>query len=128
MSTYFASIYVPTLAVYKLFFPLEQALEQTKKAWSTVIRIACGGDTGAFAYAYNARDMELMPDAGVSIEDVLTNSSLHEWEACGRKKCERRFGCLNEGVAADIFALDADPRVDPDPLRKISFVMKDTKV
>ena len=122
------SIYVPTLAVYELFFPMEQSLKQTKKAWSMGIKIACGGDTGAFAHGDNAREMELMLEAGLPIGDVLTNTTLHGWEACGGDKCGRRFGWLEEGVAADIVALGGDPRVDPGALRKVSFVMKDAKV
>ena len=122
------SIYVPTLAVYELFFPMEHALEQTKKACSMGIKIACGGDTGAFDHGQNAREMELMLKAGLPIEEVLTNATLHGWEACGGEKCGKKFGWLEEGAAADIVALDADPRVEPGALRKISFVMKDAKV
>jgi imidazolonepropionase-like amidohydrolase len=122
------SIYVPTLATYELFFPLAEALRRTKKAWDVGIKIACGGDTGAFAHGDNAREMELMLEAGLPTGDVLTSATLHGWEACGGDKCGRRFGSLEDGAAADIVALDSDPRADIGALRKVSFVMKDAKV
>ena len=122
------TVYVPTLAVCELFFPMETALKQTNKAWEMGIKIACGGDTGAFDHGENAREMELMLEAGMPIEVVLASTTLHGWEACGGDQCGRRFGWLEEGAAADIVALDADPRVDPGALRKVSFVMKDAKV
>jgi imidazolonepropionase-like amidohydrolase len=122
------AIYVPTLAVYELFYPMDQALRRTKKAFDEGIKIACGGDTGAFAHGDNAREMELMLEAGVPMEEVLTSATLHGWEACGGEKCGRKFDWLEEGVAADVVALDSDPRDDVGALRKVSFVMKDAKV
>jgi imidazolonepropionase-like amidohydrolase len=122
------TIYVPTLAVYELFFPMDLALRRTKRAFDMGIKIACGGDTGAVAHGDNAREMELMIEAGVPIEQVLTSATLHGWEACGGDQCGRRFGWIEEGVAADIIALESDPREDTGALRKVSFVMKDAKV
>lgn len=122
------SIYVPTLAVIELFFPMDEALKKTKKAFDVGVKIACGGDTGAFDHGENAREMELLLKAGVPIEEVLTSATLHGWEACGGDKCGRKFGWLEEGVAADVVALDSDPRKDVGALRKVSFVMKDAKV
>jgi imidazolonepropionase-like amidohydrolase len=121
------TIYAPTLAVYELFFPMDEALKRTKNAFDVGIKIACGGDTGAFDHGENAREMELMLKAGVPIEEVLTSATLHGWEACGGDRCGRKFGWL-EGVAADVAALDSDPRKDVSALRKVSFVMKDAKV
>jgi imidazolonepropionase-like amidohydrolase len=123
-----STIYVPTLAVYELFLPLDEALKRTKKAFEVGVKVACGGDTGAFDHRNNAREMELMLKAGVPLEEVLTSATLHGWEACGGDRCGRRFGWLEEGAAADLVALDADPREDVGALRKVSFVMKDAQV
>ena len=89
ISTHFASIYI--LTSYELFFLLEQALKQTKKSWSIGIKIVYGGDTGAFASCDNAQEMKLMLAGALRMEDVLTDSSLYEWQACGREKSGRIF-------------------------------------
>ncbi|KAL1969666.1 hypothetical protein VTN77DRAFT_8219 [Rasamsonia byssochlamydoides] len=124
------TIFVPTLAVLEQMAPHEMGkiLAHTKKAWEMGIKLACGGDTGAFAHGDNAREMELMVQAGVPLEEVLTAATLHGWEACGGDRCGRRFGWFERGVAADIIALDGDPRSDLGALRKVQFVMKDGRV
>jgi imidazolonepropionase-like amidohydrolase len=61
----------------------------------------------------------------VPVEEALASATLQGWEACGGDKCGRRFGWLEEGAAADIFALDADPREDAGAFRKASFVNRD---
>jgi len=125
-------IFVPTLAVCERFHGPRMAdiLHNTKRAWEMGIKLACGGDTGTYPHGENARELELMMDAGVPLEDVLHAATVGGWESCGGDRCGRRFGWFAEGVAADIIGLDADPR-DPgvkNALRKVSFVMKDAKV
>jgi imidazolonepropionase-like amidohydrolase len=74
--------------------------------------------------------MELMLEAGVPLEDVLYAATKGGWESCGGDRCGRRFGWFAAGVAADIIALDADPRLPgvKDVFRRVDFVMKDAKV
>ncbi|KAF2102148.1 hypothetical protein NA57DRAFT_64724 [Rhizodiscina lignyota] len=121
-------IFVPTLAVLELFLPMEAILAHTRKAWDMGIKLACGGDTGAFDHGQNAREIELFIEAGIPLEEVLTASTLHGWETCGGELCGRKFGCLEEGWAADLVALEGDPREDTDSLRRVEFVMKDGRV
>ena len=71
---------------------------------------------------------ELMLQAGIPLEEVLTAATLHGWDACGGAWCGRKFGWIEEGCAADIVALGTDPRVDAGALRNVQFVMKDGKV
>jgi imidazolonepropionase-like amidohydrolase len=125
------TIFVPTLAILEQLIPdddMGKILAHTKKAWEMGIKLACGGDTGAFPHGDNAREMELMVQAGVPLEEVLTAATLHGWEACGGDRCGRKFGWFEKGVAADIIALDGDPRSDVGALRKVQFVMKDGRV
>ena len=122
------TIFVPTLAVLELYVPIEPLLKQVKAAYQGGIKMACGGDTGAFAHGENARELELMLQAGVPLEDVLVAATVHGWEACGGDWCGRRFGWWEVGCAADIVALDEDVREDVGALRKVGFVMKDAKV
>jgi imidazolonepropionase-like amidohydrolase len=125
-------IFVPTLAVMELFKsrggPFEELLAYTKKAHQMGIKLACGGDTGAFNHGENAREIELMLEAGIPLVDVLQAATLHGWEACGGKLCGRDFGFWEVGAAADIIALDGDPREHVSALRKVDFVMKDGKI
>ena len=124
------TIMVPTLAIAERLhakrFPL--ILKQLKKAHDMGIRLACGGDVGTFPHGDNAREMELMLEAGIPLVDVLEAGTVGGWDACGGDLCGRRFGWWDAGCAADIIALDGDPRKDVGALRRVSFVMKDAKV
>lgn len=124
------TIYVPTLAVIesqaKGLVPAAQAI--VKRAFDMGVRFAAGGDTGAFNHGLGAREMELMIEAGIPVEDVLEACMLGGWESCGKEACGYRFGWLEKGNRADIIALDTDPRVDKKALRKVNFVMKDAHV
>jgi imidazolonepropionase-like amidohydrolase len=123
-------IMVPTLAVLERLQneKLPQILAQTKKAHDAGVRIACGGDTGTFSHGENAREMELMVEAGIPIEDVLESCTVGGWESCGGELSGYSFGWFEKGCRADIIALNADPRDDEDALRKVDFVMKDAKI
>jgi imidazolonepropionase-like amidohydrolase len=130
-------IFVPTLSVFEQVWrhgsndsdrgeqKFQTVLAHTKAAYDKGIKLACGGDTGAFSHGDNAREIELMVEAGVPLLDILQAATLHGWEACGSELCGRRFGSLEKGFAADIIALDGDLLQDLGALRKVSFVMKD---
>lgn len=124
------TIFVPTLAVTETLRPgqVGDAQKQAKKAWDMGVRFAAGGDTGAFNHGEGAREMELLLQAGLPVEDVLEACMVGGWESCGRDLCGHRFGWFEKGNRADIIALETDPRADQNALRKVSFVMKDAKV
>ncbi|TQV93410.1 hypothetical protein V2A60_010180 [Cordyceps javanica] len=123
-------IYVPTLAVVESDAKpkLSQVKAIAKKAHAMGVRLAAGGDTGAFNHGHGAREMELLVEAGIPVEDVLEACMLGGWESCGKDACGYRFGWLEKGNRADIIALDTDPRVDDKAFRKVNFVMKDAHV
>ncbi len=125
------TIWVPTLATAEEDFEaekLERCKKAVKEAFDKGVRLAAGGDAGVFNHGLNAREMEIMMEAGIPVEDVLVAGTYTGWQACGGDRCGYRFGCWEEGNRADIIALDADPRKDPKALRKVSFVMKDGRV
>lgn len=122
------TIFVPTLAVVELFIDVNPVLAQVKEAFEYGIKLAAGGDTGAFAHGENAREIELMYEAGIPLEEVLSAATLHGWEACGGDWCGRKFGCVEEGWAADIVALSSDVRENIKALRQVEYVMKDGKI
>ncbi|KAK3672008.1 hypothetical protein LTR78_008183 [Recurvomyces mirabilis] len=128
------TIFVPTLAVVETAVSKEQMREvmaQTKEAYDRGIKLACGGDTGAFAHGDNAREMELFLEAGIPLEEVLYSATVRGWEACGGDWCGRKFGWVEEGVAADFVGFKEDLRAkgvaEGGGLRKVEFVMKDAK-
>ncbi|KAK3372007.1 hypothetical protein B0H63DRAFT_285892 [Podospora didyma] len=124
-------IWVPTLAIGEIEVPddMFQAHKvAVKKAHESGVRLATGGDTGPFNHGLNAREMEIMIEAGVPVEDVLEACTVGGWEACGGDLCGFRFGWFEKGNRADIIALDTDPRMDKKALRKVSFVMKDGRI
>ncbi|OTA92582.1 hypothetical protein M434DRAFT_74419 [Hypoxylon sp. CO27-5] len=124
------TIFVPTLAVLQVSLSnddraMKTILDHTKAAYDRGIKLAAGGDTGAFAHGENVLELELMAKAGIPVLDVLQAATLHGWEACGGDLCGRKFGFLDEGFAADIIAVEGDPTKDFNALRKVRFVMKD---
>lgn len=125
-------ILVPTLAILERLHPptyfRDVIMRNVRRARELGVRFACGGDTGTFNHGENAREMELMIECGLSIEDVLEAATVGGWAACGADLCGRKFGVLEVGAQADIIALASDPRSDKDALRKVSFVMADAKV
>ncbi|KAL2169705.1 hypothetical protein VTG60DRAFT_5758 [Thermothelomyces hinnuleus] len=125
------TIWVPTLATAEEGFDehkFERCKTAVKEAFDRGVRLAAGGDTGVFNHGRNCREMEIMIEAGIPVEDVLVAGTYTGWHACGGDASGFRFGWWDEGNRADIVALDADPREDPKALRKVSFVMKDGRV
>ncbi|GME31794.1 Amidohydrolase 1 [Neofusicoccum parvum] len=123
-------VFVPTLAVCeRLHKPrFKQILAQTTKAYEMGVRFAAGGDTGTYPHGENIREVELMIEAGMKVEDALESCMVGGWEACGGDWCGVKFGWFEPGTRADIIALEGDPREDVGALRRVSFVMKDATV
>lgn len=123
---------VPTLGVMEIYVPAEpfrnEVMSITRKAWNLGIELAVGPDSGPAPHGQNAREIELMVDAGVPLEVVLKAATIGGWKACGGEWCGRRFGWWETGVAADIIGLNGKPKDDIACMRKVDFVMKDGKV
>ncbi|ORY32281.1 hypothetical protein BCR39DRAFT_479075 [Naematelia encephala] len=127
-------IYVPTLSVLEVEKGtigdegIAFAKKKVKAAYDAGVRLACGGDTGASPHGQNIREVEMMVDAGIPVQEALRGATLGGWEACGGDWCGRRFGWIAEGCAADLVGLVGDPRQGLECLRKVKFVMKDGRV
>ncbi|KAH8885272.1 hypothetical protein GQ53DRAFT_660031 [Thozetella sp. PMI_491] len=123
-------IMVPTLAIAEKLHArrFDEILKQVKRAHELGVRLACGGDTGTYPHGDNVRELELMIEAGIPVAEVLESCTVGGWESCGGDLCGRRFGWFEEGLQADIIALDENPKVSRKALRSVSFVMKDAKV
>ncbi|KAG4429848.1 hypothetical protein IFR05_014671 [Cadophora sp. M221] len=123
-------ILCPMLSSAEVLQPqrLPALLKKTRRAYDLGVRLACGGDMGALIHGDNVREMELMVECGIPVEDVLESCMVAGWESCGGDLCGKRFGWFQEGTQADIVALEIDPRVDIGALREVDFVMKDAKI
>jgi imidazolonepropionase-like amidohydrolase len=125
------TVWVPTLATAEIATTDEiyrWCKAAVKKAHDQGVLLAAGGDTGTFNHGLNAREMEIMVESGIPVEDALVAGTIRGWAACGKDQCGFRFGWFEEGNRADIIALETDPREDARALRKVSFVMKDGRV
>ena len=120
-------VFVPTLAICERIHAkrFHEIMDQTKLAIKLGVRFACGGDTGTYPHGQSVREMELLMEAGMALEDALESCTVGGWEACGQDLCGMRFGWLEKGLRADIIALRTDPREDNKALRRVDFVMKD---
>ncbi|EXJ92793.1 hypothetical protein A1O3_01346 [Capronia epimyces CBS 606.96] len=123
-------VFVPTLAVCERVHAKRfgEILAQSALAMKLGVRFAVGGDTGTYPHGQGVRELELLIQAGMSLEDALESCTVGGWESCGKDLCGMRFGWFEKGLRADLIALRTDPRVDDKALRRVDFVMKDATV
>lgn len=87
--------------------------------------IACGSDAGVFAHGTNAREIELLADAGLSPADALRSATAVAAAVIGE---ERSLGRVAEGHRADLVVLRADPLADVRALRSVVLVIQGGRV
>lgn len=124
------TIWVPTMATAEMLpaAMFDECKKRVGRAYERGVKIAAGGDTGTFNHGLNVREIEILIDSGMKLEDALEAATVVGWEACGGELSGFKFGWFEKGNRADIIALETDPREDKKALRKISFVMKDGRV
>lgn len=92
------------------------------KALEAGVTICFGGDVGVYAHGDNVRELEMMVDYGMGVEQALKTATsgnadiFHIGDTVGR---------IRAGLLADIIAVDGDPTVNISDLRNIQLVMKD---
>lgn len=123
-------VFVPTLAICERVHAkrFHEIMDQTRLAIKLGVRFAAGGDTGTYPHGQSVRELELLVEAGMSLEEALEAATVGGWESCGGDLCGMRFGWFEKGLRADIIALRNDPRQDIKALRRVDFVMKDATV
>ena len=90
-------------------------------------QIAAGSDTGApgVYHGRNARELELMAEAGMPNMDIIVAATKVASECCGISK---EVGTVEVGKLADIIAVDGDPLMSIKVLGQVGFVMKEGEV
>jgi imidazolonepropionase-like amidohydrolase len=91
------------------------------KAQKAGVRYAFGTDSGVSAHGDNAREFELMVEAGVAPIDAIRAATLTPAKILG---VEADSGRIAPGLYADIVAVMGDPLANISLLRDVRFVMK----
>jgi len=108
--------------------PLPAGLEQERKAFAAAraakVALCVGGDVGVFAHGDNAREMELMQEAGMPALDVLAAATSVNAKAF---RVDDKVGAIRAGLLADLVAVQGDPSTDIRAVRRVTLVMKGGK-
>lgn len=100
------------------------------RAHKAGVKIAFGTDCGVGPHGQNARELELMVEAGMSRAEVLRSATIVAAELCG---LEAQVGTLERGKAADFIGVASSPLDDISALREVvvvarnGVVVKDTR-
>jgi imidazolonepropionase-like amidohydrolase len=92
------------------------------RAYKSGVPIAFGTDTGVSAHGENAREFELMVQAGMPAMEAIKAATFH-----GAKllRIENDLGTVEKGKIADLIAVQGDPVQNIALLKDVKFVMKD---
>src|SRR3954470_12926034 len=90
-----------------------------KAALDAGVTILSGSDVGVFPHGDNAREIEMMVAYGMRPVDALKSAT-----SIAGKVLHMNIGRVQQGMFADLIAVDGDPAKDIAALRRVKFVMK----
>ncbi|MEZ6023572.1 MAG: amidohydrolase family protein [Hyphomonadaceae bacterium] len=91
-----------------------------RRARAAGVRIAFGTDTGVSPHGMNAREFQLMVEAGFTPLQAIQAATIN---AADHLQLDGVTGRIAPGYAADIIAVDGDPLADVATLMNVRFVM-----
>jgi imidazolonepropionase-like amidohydrolase len=100
-------------------------LDMLRRAHEGGVTIAFGTDSGVGPHGTNARELELMVEAGMTPAEALRAATV---TAAEHLALADEIGRLAPGMAADLIAVPADPLADISVMRAVPFVMKGGEV
>jgi imidazolonepropionase-like amidohydrolase len=92
------------------------------KAYRGGVKILFGTDTGVSAHGDNAREFELMVEAGMPAMAAIRSATS---EPARFLEIDDRLGSVQSGKIADLIAVPGDPLTNISLMRRVHFVMKD---
>ncbi|HWP47925.1 MAG TPA: amidohydrolase family protein [Candidatus Limnocylindrales bacterium] len=112
----------------KPIFPNPIPLKNLKLLQDAGVTLAVGTDAGNIGTLHGPaifRELELMAEAGLSNQQILTAATIHGAELMGRSQ---ELGSLEAGKLADMVILHANPLARIQNTRSIDLVIKDGQV
>lgn len=100
-------------------------LDMLRRAREGGVKVAFGTDTGVSRHGDNAKEFELMVEAGFTPEQAIRAATV---VAAEHVQMQGDIGTLEAGKYADIIAVETDPLKDVTVLQSVSFVMKGGEV
>ena len=92
------------------------------KAYKAGVKIAFGTDAGVFGHGKNAREFELMQEAGMPALEAIRSATVNAADLLGQLD---KLGTIEPGKAADIIAVEGNPAETIQSMSKVKFVMRD---
>ena len=130
-----ASFYVSSKAAVPGYYPPAVAakaalvgpriVETVGKAWRAGVKIAFGTDAAVYPHGGNAREFELLVQAGVPPAAAIQAATIN---AATLLRKSDQLGSIEKGKLADVVAVQGDPLADVSILGRMSFVMKDGRI
>jgi imidazolonepropionase-like amidohydrolase len=97
-----------------------QLMGMMRRARTARVPVAFGTDTGVSPHGMNAREFQLMVEAGYTPLEAIQTATIG---AADHLQLNGVTGRIAPGYAADIIAVDADPLADAAALMNVRFVM-----
>lgn len=95
--------------------------ETVRLAYKAGVRIAFGTDSNIGTLASAASEFQLLKDAGMSEQDMISSATVQAATLLG---LENEIGTISPGKIADIIAVAEDPLLNINALERVEFVMK----
>lgn len=96
-------------------------LAMARRAREAGICVAFGTDSGVSPHGQNARELELMVQAGFTPAEALRSATV---VAASHFGLEQEIGRVAPGLTADLIAVRGDPLRDIGVMRQVGFVMR----
>ena len=106
----------------------QQHIDTVQKAMSAGVKVVAGTDAGGWEHGNNARELELLVEAGMTPMQALVAATGWAADCLGM---EDRIGTIEPGKFADLIAVDGDPLAGVGLLQdkeRIRLVMKEGQV
>jgi imidazolonepropionase-like amidohydrolase len=85
------------------------------------VKVAFGTDSGGYPHGMNARQFPYMVRHGMTPMQAIQSATVVAAELMG---WQERVGAIEEGLFADVIAVEGDPVTDVEVLTDVAFVMK----